>query len=254
MVEEGVRGLNPCQWASCLVSPAQWTGCLVSETREFVVPLLSSPGGNLLWDLFLQALGIFFTVVILQRYFEHQEEMRWLPTRQYLYYRLFGDVNWLVGLLPGEYREGRPLVWFQFGERSYGTEAFDRSFAQVLWSLDVSVLYEEVKEFADRPDLLDGLKQALDDTLGHSAAVFLAREPELNRLIGALREHISRFEGSLEVYRGARESGVDPAAVVGSSAIRQAGINLKELIIQGYLLGSWLAARADSVRPHNPAD
>jgi hypothetical protein len=246
--------VSPCQWTSCLVSPSQLTWCLVSELRDSGVRWLSSPGGNLLWDLSLQALGILFTVVILQRYFEHREEMRWLPARQYLYQQLFGDVNWLIGLLPTEYREGRPLAWFQFGDRSYGTEAYDRSFAEELWSLDVSVLYEGVKQFADRPDVLESFKRTLDDTLGHSAAVFLAREPELNRLLGALREHVTRFEGSLEVYREARKSGWDPAAVVGSSAIQQAGINLKELIIQGYLLGSWLAARADSVRTHSAAD
>jgi len=236
------------------VSPGQWTWCLVSELRESGVRWLASPGGNLLWDLLLQALGILFTVVILQRYFERQEERRWLPARQYLYYELFGDVDWLVRLLPKEYLEGCPLVWFQFGDRSYGTEKLDRSVAKELWSLDVSVLYEGVKEFADRPDLLDGFKRSLDNTLEHSAAVFLAREPELNRLIGALREHISRFEGSLEIYCESRESGRDPAAVLGSSAIQQAGINLKEFMIQGYLLLSWLAARADSVRSHSPAD
>lgn len=237
-----------------MVSPGQWSWCLVSELRESGVRWLTSPGGSLLWDFALQAAGIVFTVVILQRYFERQEERRWLPARQYLYYELFGDVDWLVRLLPRGYLEGRPRVWIQFGDRSYGTESMDRSLAKDLRSLDVSVLYEGVKEFADRPDLLNSFKQGLDNTLGHSAAVFLAREPELNRLIGALREHISHFEGSLEVYRGARESGVDPAAVVGSSAIRQAGITLKELIIQGHLLLSWLAARADSVRPHSTAD
>ncbi len=55
----------------------------------------------MLWDVFLQVLGIFFTVVILQRYFEHREEMRWHPARQCLYQQLFIDADWLLGLLPG---------------------------------------------------------------------------------------------------------------------------------------------------------
>jgi hypothetical protein len=105
-----------------------------------------------------------------------------------------------------------------------------------------------VKHLADQPNLVDMVEQQLDNTLEHSAAVFLAREPDFNRLIGALREHITRFRGSLEVYREARASGLDPAAIVGSSAIEQAGINLRELIIQGYLLRQWLIAHADSVR------
>src|SRR5829696_7019759 len=158
----------------------------------------ASPGGNLLWDVFLQALGIFVTVVILQRYFEHREEMRWLPTRQYLYYQLFRDVNWLVGLVPRENQEGRPKVWYRFGDRSYGTDNLGSSFAKDLWALDVSVLYGRVREFADRTDVLETFQQELDSTLDHSAAVFLAREPELNRLIASLREHIPWFEGSLE--------------------------------------------------------
>jgi hypothetical protein len=237
-----------------LVSPGQWSWCLVSELRESGVRWLASPSGNLVWDLLLQALGILFTVVILQRIFERQEERRWLPARQYLYYQLFRDVNWLVGLVPRENGEGRTQVWYRFGDRSYGTDNLDSSFAKELWSLDVSVLYRRVSEFADRPSVLDSFKQELDNTLDHSAAVFLAREPELNRLIASLREHISWFEGSLEIYREARESGRDPAAFGGSSAIQQAGITLKELIISGYRLRRWLAERADSAEPHNSAD
>jgi hypothetical protein len=209
---------------------------------------LASPGGNLLWDVILLALGIFLTVGILQRYFEHREEMRWHPARQYLYFSLFSEVNWLIGLLPNEYREGRPRAWYQFLDKNYGTDYLDRSFAERLWHLDPSVLYGGVRQFADRPDLLDGFEQGLDNTLEHSAAVFLAREPDFNRLIGALREWITRFRGSLEVYREARKTGWDPAAFAGSSAIQQAGINLRELIIQGYLLRQWLIAHADSVR------
>jgi hypothetical protein len=54
---------------------------------------LTSSGGNLLWDFFLQALGILFTVVILQRYFEEREEKRWRPARQDLYRRLFSHAG-----------------------------------------------------------------------------------------------------------------------------------------------------------------
>jgi hypothetical protein len=86
-----------------------------------IINWLASPGGNLLWDLFLLALGIFLTVVILQRYFEHREEMRWLPARQYLYHSLFSEVNGLVELLPRELLEERPRAWYQFWDKSYGT-------------------------------------------------------------------------------------------------------------------------------------
>jgi hypothetical protein len=98
------------------------------------------------------------------------------------------------------------------------------------------------------PDALDSFKQQLGNTLDHSAAVFLAREPELNRLIASLREHISWFEDSLKVYREARESGSPPAPVTRSSAIHQAASTLRELIISAYRLRQWLIAHADSVR------
>ncbi len=223
----------------------------MSELVEPLVRWLASPGGNLLWDLFLQGLGIFITVVVLQRYLERREERRWLPARQHLYQQLFEDADWLVGLLR-EYRE-RPLVWYRFGYIGYGSKELDESFAKTLYALHVSALYDRVRTFADQPDVLDDFKQQLDTQLEHSAAVFLAREPELNRLIGQLREQISHFEGSLEVYREARETGRDPAARLGSSAINQAGIALRELIFAAYQLRSWLADHADRVEPH-PAD
>ena len=76
---------------------------------------LTSPGGNLLWDVFLLALGIFVTVFILQRYFDRQEEIRWRPAKQYMYRQL--DSDWLLGLLPPDIRERRPKVGHGFGTR-----------------------------------------------------------------------------------------------------------------------------------------
>jgi len=46
-----------------------------------LVDFLTSPGGSLLWDVFLLALGIYVTVVILQGNFDRQEEKRWRPAR-----------------------------------------------------------------------------------------------------------------------------------------------------------------------------
>jgi hypothetical protein len=221
-----------------------------------IINWLASPGGNLLWDLFLLALGIFLTVVILQRYFEHREEMRWLPARQYLYYQLFDAANWLVGLWPRESSEERSPVWYRFGYISYSADELGSSFGrEVSSAANVPALYDRVRQFAEDPELLDSFKQDLDNTLAHSAAVFLAREPKLNVLISQLREHISHFEGSLEIYREAQESGHDPAAAVGlgSSAIHQAGITLQMVILTAYQLRTWLASRADTVEPH-PTD
>jgi hypothetical protein len=212
----------------------------------------ASPGGNLLWDVLLQALGIFFTVVILQRYFAHREEMRWHPARQYLYRQLFSYANRLIGLLPNHVREGWPMAAYQFGYASHLSPRYDSAFMRSVIGLDVWLLKDAATQFADDPTLLDDLNNELDSTLGHTAAVFLAIEPELNRIISELRGWISNFEGSLEIYRRARQSGMDPARVGGSSAIEQACINLREVIIVGSQLRFWLAGRADEIRPFNP--
>ncbi len=220
-----------------------------SDLFSSLVRWLSSPGGNLVWDLFLFVLGIFFTVVILQRYFEQREEMRWRPARQNLYFQLFGDVEWLLGLLPSDVLEWDPRVAYRFGHASHLSEDLDSAFTRKLASLDVATLRSLARELADNPELLEGFKRGLNDTLQHSAAVFLAREPELNRRISRVREHVSRLEGSLEIYRETQGTGRDPARIAGSSAIEQVCIALKMLMIEAYGLRSWLADRADEVRP-----
>lgn len=218
---------------------------------ESWVRWLASPGGSLLWDVLLQALGIFFTVVILQRYFEHQERKRWHPARQQLYKQLFEDANWILASPAlSEYWEKRPDVWYKFGYVSYGRKQIDSSLPKKLQDLPYSALTQDVTALADEPELVESFKQQLDSTLGQSAAVFLARGPELNNLIGRLREEISTFEGSLEIYREARESGHNPAAILGDTAIRQAGIALKEFMFAAYFLSKWLADHADGVKPH----
>ena len=82
--------------------------------RPFVelFDFLTSPAGGLLWDVFLAALGIYITVVILQRYFQDRENRRWRPARQYLYDQLYSDADWLLGLLPRDVRERQPRVGY----------------------------------------------------------------------------------------------------------------------------------------------
>jgi len=87
-----------------------------------------------------------------------------------------------------------------------------------------------IEQFANNPNLLDGFKQSLDTSLGYTGAVFLAREPELNKILSELQEWVSGFEGNLRGYREARESGV---AGAGSIAFEQACVSLKQMIIMG---------------------
>jgi hypothetical protein len=57
-----------------------------------------------------------------------------------------------------------------------------------------------------------------------------------------------RFEGNLEGYREARESSV---AHAGSTAFQQACVSLKETMLMGYRLRSWLAEQTAEMKLTN---
>jgi hypothetical protein len=63
-----------------------------------LIAWLSSPGGNLLWDLFVAGRGIIVTVT--QRYVDRLEERRWAPARTRAYARLFMRVSGLMSHIP----------------------------------------------------------------------------------------------------------------------------------------------------------
>jgi hypothetical protein len=217
-----------------------------------LVDLLTSPGGGLLWDVFLLALGIYVTVVILQRYFDRQEEKRWRPARQYLYRQLISHTDWLLNLMPSDPRERQPGVEHRVGPRRGTTNRYGRDFGRSLARLNARRLSNMVEQFANNPRLLEVFKQNFDTSLGYAGAVFLAREPALNKMLNELQEWILRFEGNLEGYREARKSGV---AGAGSIAFQQACVSLKEMMRMGYRLRSWLAERTAEIKPSssNPA-
>jgi hypothetical protein len=223
--------------------------------RPFVEMLdfLTSPGGGLLWDLFLLALGIFFTVVILQRYFERQEEKRWRPARQDLYQRLFSHANWLIKMLPSDVQGEWPSsAWYQFGQKSTGGRV-DVAFSRSIRRLDAMQLKDVAEGLIDDPSLLEGFEQNVDATLQGSAAIFLARDPDLNRIVAELREWITRVKRILEACREVRGSGMDPAVYPPVAPVsQQACVQLRELIITANIFQSWLAARADEIRPSGP--
>lgn len=206
----------------------------------------------MLWDVFLQAVGIFFTVVILGRYFEHREEMRWRPARHYLYHSLFSDADWLLGLLPHDMREGQPMAAYRFDQGSFLSQRYGSDFYRRLVRLRPLRLREVVGQFAEDPTLLESFKQSLDTSLGYTGGVFLARELELNRILGELRGWMSGLEANLEGYREVLQSGTDPARVGGSTALEQACIPLRETIVTGYQLRSWLAQRTVAIEPFDP--
>jgi hypothetical protein len=100
-------------------------------------------------------------------------------------------------------------------------------------------LKDAVEGLVDDPSLLEGFEQDVDATLQHSAAIFLARDPQLNRILAELREWISRVKRILEAYREVRGSGKDPAKWPPLSPVsKQACVQLRELIITANILQS----------------
>jgi hypothetical protein len=110
-------------------------------------------------------------------------------------------------------------------------------------------LADVTEQLANEPRFLDSFKQSIDTSLGYTGAVFLAQEPELNKILSELQEWISGFEAHLEGYRKARESVV---AGAGSIMFEQACVHLKEMIVMGNRLRRWLLAQATEAKPSNP--
>jgi hypothetical protein len=211
--------------------------------------LLTSPARDLPWDIFLQALGIFFTVVILRRYFEDRERRRWRPARQYMYRQLDSDADWLLGLLPPDIRERRPRVGYGFGMRGAIDYEQERDFGRSLAMMREARLTDVTEQLANEPRFLDSFKQSIDTSLGYTGAVFLAQEPELNKILSELQYWISGFEAHLEGYREAHKSAV---AGAGSIMFEQACVHLKQMILTGNWLRTWLLAQATEIEQSSP--
>ena len=119
-----------------------------------VVLWFTSPVGNLVWDVLLQALGIIITVTVIRKYFERQEEMRWLPARQDLYARLFSNADYLVGLLPSRYLPEEPhQATYRFGYRSYTSYFFPENFIATVVKARLTVFESRVKALAEKPEI-----------------------------------------------------------------------------------------------------
>jgi hypothetical protein len=203
---------------------------------------LTSLGGNLLWDVFLQALGIFFTVVILRRYFERREGMRWRPARDDFYRRLFPP-DWLIGMVPSDVREGWPQGGYRSGYGKAGAR-LDPAVSKSIRRLRADRLKDAVESLIEDPSPFERFEQNLNTTLRDSA-IFLARDPHLIRRLAGFREWISRVTGMLYLCRELRRSGHDPAGGGAVSPFKQTCVQLREWIITANILQVWPVARAN---------
>jgi hypothetical protein len=211
-----------------------------------LVNWLASPLGNLVWDVVL----VVATVVLIPLVLAGLEKRRWHPARQFLYSRLLRTADDVVGHLPEERKSSLGRAAYQFGPNNYSTWQFDEGFIDDLAQMDAAEFEERVKELAGKPELVGSWQRKFDDLLGTSAGVFLAREPELNRLIYEVTEHLSDFDATLERYRSDPTSTQSPSASdYHVDAMEQAYIQLHRLVLSACELRRWLANHADRVRP-----
>jgi hypothetical protein len=205
---------------------------------------LASPLGNLVWDLGL----LVATVALIPLVLWLLERRRWRPARQFMYSRLFRTADYLVSLLPRERLSNLGRAGYTFGSNSYSTYAFKEDFMDALDQVDASEFEERIRELASKPELMDSFERGLDDALGPWAATFLAREPELNRLISVVRERLSAFNVALERYRRDPTSTQSPSrSDFHVGRMEQTYLALHWLVLGAYELRRWLADQADSV-------
>jgi hypothetical protein len=112
-----------------------------------------------------------------------------------------------------------------------------------------SGLATATEELANNPYLLERFKRSLDIKLGYTGSVFLAQEPELNRILSHLQGWMDGFESDLKSYREARESAVKGA---GSLVFDQACVRLEQMILTGNWLRKWLVAQATEIEQSSP--
>jgi hypothetical protein len=207
---------------------------------------LASPQGNLVSDLALTVAAVVLIPLVLW----YQEQKRWRPARQFLYARLLEKAEFLVGLLPPQRLRNVRRASYTFGTRSYGTWAFEPDFITDITNMDVAEFEWRVDELTGKPELIESFQAGFDDLLGTSAGIFLARDPELNRLINEVSAELSRFVAALEWYRTNPTSTRSPSySDFHVDTREQACIALHLLVLAAYRLRQWLVGQADRVVP-----
>jgi len=107
---------------------------------------LTSPGGNLIWDVVVQAAGIFLTVFIIERWLEKREEKRWLPLKHRTYILLIMITRSLIfDLLPHKPSESQKSLYYYFGNRAV-ISSVPKDFGNELLALENASFVSRAKE------------------------------------------------------------------------------------------------------------
>jgi len=197
---------------------------------DALIDWLASPGGNLLWDVLLQALGIFITVFVIQRWIEKREEKRWLPLKNVTYMLLFSTTEKLVRELSPHYHGESRVSIYYFGDRM-SASSVPKEFGEKLLTTDSTRFIKRAKEITEqRPDLLSDVYQDLRADVARGS-VALAREPELSKLLADL-------DLALEAAIKAINSPED-------SAPKYLAQHFRWVAQSAYKLNKWLKSQAD---------
>jgi hypothetical protein len=248
----------------------------IADLLRNAVTWASSPGGNLLWDLFVAALSILITVTVIQRYIDRLEERRWAPARDRAYYRLFLLTENLMRHVPYHRRTALRKATYRFGSQgTISAPDYGKEFRQTVWEIDVREFEPAVEHWSSSPGQTEAFQRSVERLSDPEIAVFMAREPELGRAIGVLRERALQAASALRRYwhatsrgspsrasreyfnvEGAQKEAIDRVldrmkvrrmGAAKEEAMEQACIALRQLVLATYDLHLWFIDQADSV-------
>jgi len=183
-----------------------------------------------------------------------------------------------MGHVPYHRRTALPKATYKFG--SQGTihdSYYGQEFEQTVWEIDVREFKPAVEHCSSSPDQIAAFQRSAERLSEPEIAVFMAREPELGRAIGVVRQRILQAAYALGRYRraaaretpsrdsreyfnvkGAQKEAMDQAMnrvmkrrmeEEKEVAMEQACIALRWLVLATYDLHQWLVDQADSVEP-----
>lgn len=185
------------------VSPSETYHPNLIDFFKYLVAWLTTPEGNLVWDLVLQALAIVITVFVIQRWIDKREEKRWLPLKQVTYMLLSVITDRLIrDLAPKEPEEQRMYIYY-FGDRQGYSSVYEEYMDEIL-SMDVRSFVDRTTEISENhSELLSDTYQEFRDHFDRGS-VALAREPEISRMLADLDFALSR---ALEAHKEPKDGG-----------------------------------------------
>ena len=209
---------------------------------------LSSPGGSLLWDLFLLALGILITVTVIRRYFEQREERRWGVASSRIYARLLLYADSFMSIAPWNLRSGLDDVYHTFGQQGIGSSDYDGDFYNRVVDLDMREFEPLVDHLSQQPDGVDRFVRGLARLSEPEMMFILSKDPELNEAIGELRERVLAVAPAFNRYLRhlSRGKGEHELGFFDIDTKEQVCITLSRVFTAAYHLRVLLIRKADS--------